>query len=94
MMITFLASRSNSAVSGELDRYHLSGRLGTAGGWQPAVPPVSPEAAGDDADEVAIHRLAHMMYERIAPLDPTSAPVTIRRSFESMKPVAAAAQPE
>jgi hypothetical protein len=37
---------------------------------------------------------AHMMYERIAPLDPTSAPVTISRSLESMKPVAAAAQPE
>ncbi len=36
----------------------------------------------------------HMMYERIAPLDPTSAPVTISRSFDSMKPVAAAAQPE
>jgi len=28
------------------------------------------------------------------PLEPTSAPVTISRSFESMKPVAAAAQPE
>ena len=36
----------------------------------------------------------HMMYDRIAPLDPTSAPVTISRSFDSMKPVAAAAQPE
>jgi hypothetical protein len=36
----------------------------------------------------------HMMYDRIAPLEPTSAPVTISRSFESMKPVAAAAQPE
>ena len=36
----------------------------------------------------------HMMYDRIAPLDPTSAPVRIRRSLDSMKPVAAAAQPE
>jgi hypothetical protein len=31
----------------------------------------------------------HMMYERIAPLEPTSAPVTMRRSLPSMKPVAA-----
>ena len=29
-----------------------------------------------------------------APLEPTSAPVTIKRSFSSMKPVADAAQPE
>ena len=36
----------------------------------------------------------HMMYDRIAPLEPTSAPVTISRSLPSMKPVAAAAQPE
>ncbi len=36
----------------------------------------------------------HMMYDRIAPLEPTSAPVTISRSLLSMKPVAAAAQPE
>jgi len=36
----------------------------------------------------------HMMYDRIAPLEPTSAPTTISRSLESMKPVAAAAHPE
>ncbi len=36
----------------------------------------------------------HMMYERIAPEEPTRAPVTINRSFASMKPAAAAAQPE
>src|SRR4029078_1327154 len=36
----------------------------------------------------------HMMYERIAPLEPTSAPVTISRSLDSMKPGAAAAEPE
>ena len=36
----------------------------------------------------------HMIELRIAPEEPTSAPVTISRSFESMKPVAAAAQPE
>ena len=36
----------------------------------------------------------HMMYERIAPLDPTNAPVMIKRSLVSMKPAAAAAHPE
>ena len=36
----------------------------------------------------------HMMYDRIAPLEPTSAPVTMSRSFDNMKPVAAAAHPE
>ena len=32
----------------------------------------------------------HMMKERIAPEEPTSAPVTIKRSLESIKPAAAA----
>ncbi len=36
----------------------------------------------------------HMMMLRMAPLLPTSAPVTMSRSFDSMKPAAAAAQPE
>ena len=36
----------------------------------------------------------HMMYDRYAPDDPTSAPVTMSRSFSSRKPDAAAAQPE
>ncbi len=36
----------------------------------------------------------HMMIERMAPLEPTRAPTTMRRSLESMNPVAAAAQPE
>ncbi len=36
----------------------------------------------------------HMMYERIAPDDPTSAPVMIIAVLCSVKPIAAAAQPE
>ena len=36
----------------------------------------------------------HMMYERIAPLDPTSAPVAIRSWLLRVNPVADAAQPE
>ena len=36
----------------------------------------------------------HIMYERIAPEEPTKSPVTIRRSLLRVKPIAAAAQPE
>ncbi len=36
----------------------------------------------------------HMMYDRIAPEDPTRAPVMISRLLLSMKPAAAAAHPE
>jgi hypothetical protein len=51
------------------------------------------EAAEDDVEERAFIA-RHMMYDRIAPLEPTSAPVMIRRSFCSMKPAAAAVHPE
>src|SRR5262249_61505598 len=36
----------------------------------------------------------HMMYDRIAPEEPTSAPVMISAEFPSVKPMPAAAQPE
>src|SRR5882724_11364849 len=36
----------------------------------------------------------HMMYERIAPEEPTSAPVMISAELPSVKPMPAAAQPE
>src|SRR6478735_8679460 len=36
----------------------------------------------------------HMMYDRIAPEEPTRAPVTMSRLLLSMKPAAAAAHPE
>ena len=35
----------------------------------------------------------HMMYERMPPEEPMSAPVIVRRSFPSMKPSAQSAQP-
>ena len=89
--MTLFASRSSSAVSGAQDRVHFARGLRGAGRGRRAA--VGAEAAGDHAEEVAVHR-RHMMYDRIAPLEPTSAPVTISRSFDSMKPVAAAAQPE
>ena len=36
----------------------------------------------------------HIMYERIAPEDPTSAPVIIKAVFSKVKPIPAAAHPE
>ena len=36
----------------------------------------------------------HMMYERIAPEEPTSAPVMINAELPSVKPMPAAAHPE
>ncbi|SSS02361.1 Uncharacterised protein [Acinetobacter baumannii] len=36
----------------------------------------------------------HMMYDRIAPDEPTSEPATINMLFSRVKPIPAAAQPE
>ena len=36
----------------------------------------------------------HIIYERIAPEDPTNAPVIINAEFSRVKPIPAAAQPE
>src|SRR6056300_1380502 len=36
----------------------------------------------------------HIMYERIAPYEPTNAPVIIKAVFSKVKPIPAAAQPE
>ena len=36
----------------------------------------------------------HMMYDRMAPDEPTSAPVMMSAMFDSVKPMPAAAQPE
>ena len=91
-MITCLALRSSSAVSTAL--------TGTA---SPCGSPLAPAAAATGAPPpkppaITLMKLRfiarHMMYERIAPDEPTSAPVTIKRSLDSMNPVAAAAQPE
>ena len=91
-MTTFLASRSSSAVSAA-----LIGTTSPAGCSSPAA------AAGFLAPEpkppaMTLRKLRfiarHMMYDRIAPDEPTSAPTTMSRSLPSMNPVAAAAQPE
>ena len=91
-MITFLASRSSSAVSTA-----LIGMTSPAGCAPPAgrrgLPPPVPKPPA-----ITLMKLRfiarHMMYDRIAPEEPTSAPTTISRSLLSMNPVAAAAQPE
>ena len=36
----------------------------------------------------------HIMYDKIAPEDPTNAPVIIKAVFSSVNPIPAAAQPE
>jgi len=36
----------------------------------------------------------HIIYDKIAPEDPTRAPVIIRAVFSNVKPIPAAAQPE
>ena len=59
-----------------------------------AAAAVAAEAAGDDRDEAAVHRPAHDVADRIAPELPTSAPVMIIAVLCSVKPIAAAAQPE
>ena len=56
-MITLFESRSSSAVSTALIGRHFTGRLRTCGGWRRAA--ARAEAAGDDADEIAVHRAAH-----------------------------------
>ena len=56
----------------------------------PAVSPHPPRITERKFLFIALH----IMYESIAPEDPTKAPVTINKSLPSIKPVAAAAQPE
>jgi hypothetical protein len=75
----------------------LTGATSPWGSAAAAAPPflagAPAEAARNHADEVAVHGLAHDVAQDGA-REPTSAPVTISRSLPSMKPVAAAAQPE
>ena len=60
----------------------------------PAAAAVAAEAARDHADEAAVHRPAHDVAEDRARRLPTSAPVMIIAVLCSVKPIAAAAQPE
>src|SRR5262245_66461271 len=89
-MITFLADFSvDASVGASISCTSPAGAAGffaDGGGVAPKPPKMTFQI------ERFIAR--HMMYERIAPLEPTSAPVTISRSLCSMKPAAAAVQPE
>ena len=56
----------------------------------PASPPKPPRITLKKERFIALH----MMYERMAPDDPTSEPATISMALFSEKPMPAAAQPE
>jgi hypothetical protein len=71
-------------LGGGLDLHSPTGCLAAAGRRRAAV---AAEAAGMTLMNERFIAL-HMMYERIAPLLPTSAPVMMRRSLLSMKPAA------
>ena len=69
---------------------HLAGRCDTPAAGCTGF---DAESAEDDVPDGPVHRPTQMN-DRIAPDDPTSAPVMMSRSFESMKPTADAAHPE
>ena len=58
-----------------------------------AGPPASPKPPAITLMKLRFIAL-HMMYDRMAPDEPTSAPVMIIAVLPSVKPMAAAAQPE
>ena len=92
-MITLLASRNNSAVS--------AAKIGLTSPWGSALAPsagLGAAAVVPKPPAITLMKLRfmalHMMYDKMAPLEPTKAPTTINKSLFNMKPVAAAAQPE
>jgi hypothetical protein len=90
-MMTLFASLRSSAVSGAVTETTSPAGCAAPPAAGAAVSPPKPPA-------MTLRKLRfiarHMMYERIAPDDPTSAPVTMRRSLESMKPGRGRAHPE
>ena len=56
----------------------------------PFEPPNPPRITDINDRFIALH----MMYDKIAPDEPTKAPVTMSKSLPNRKPVAAAAHPE
>ncbi len=87
-MITVSAlSIRNAASSGEPDR---TGRCSVAPAAAATSPPKPPRITLKNERFIALH----MMYDRIAPLEPTSEPATISMKLFSEKPMPAAAQPE
>jgi hypothetical protein len=65
--------------------------------WGPPGAGAAPSAAPKPpktTDQIERFIARHMIVERMAPEEPTRAPVTMSRSLESMNPAAAAVQPE
>ena len=90
MTITLLAFFiKNAASSAEPGRTDLPSEDVAAAGETPS-PPKPP------SNTLKIERFIplHMMYERMAPEEPTSAPVITSAGFCKVKPMPAAAQPE
>ncbi len=88
-MITFSAlPRRKAASSAEPERtgFWSSEPAATA----PSAAPKPPRITEMNERFIALH----MMYERIAPEEPTSEPATISIELLSEKPMPAAAQPE
>ncbi len=89
-MMTERDARSRSATWSTLASVIFPAGAAPAAGLAPASAPNPPKTTFQIERFIAWH----MMNERIAPDDPTSAPVMISRSFDSMKPAADAAHPE
>ena len=88
-MITLSALPSRNATSSAEPDFTvlLSPALAATG---PSAPPKPPRMTLKNERFIA----RHMMYERIAPDDPTSEPAMISIELFSEKPMPAAAQPE
>ncbi len=89
-MITVSALVSRKAASSAEPDFTLRSS------WAPAGPPASASAPKPPRITLKNERFIalHMMYERIAPLEPTSEPAMISIELFSEKPIPAAAQPE
>jgi hypothetical protein len=62
--------------------------------WPAAGPETSPPKPPRITETKLRFMALHMMYDRIAPEEPTSAPVMISAELPRVKPMPAAAQPE
>ena len=89
-MMTSFAARASAATSSTLSSVIVPSVGAPATGAAPLSLPNPPNTTFQIERFIA----RHMIVDRMAPLDPTSAPVTMSRSLPSMKPAAAAAHPE
>src|SRR5258708_16541855 len=90
MMTLFAALRRSAASCALTERSSPAGAASSFAAGAALSPPNPPAITERKLRFIA----RHMMYERIAPEEPTSAPVTMSKSLESLKPAAAARQPD